>query len=122
MLELMCRRVVEVEQLGESKILMWHTTFSTEVRVVEDDSDPARLKTEFELVRSVGDMKESMYLLAYRSYIPEITLQVLHQFKSTVHFISHPDTRHLRWTKSLQQILSSLYQLLPTDAGVCRTY
>ncbi|DBA66911.1 TPA: hypothetical protein ACH3X2_002031 [Trebouxia sp. C0005] len=46
------RRVVEVEQVGESKILMWHTTFSTEVRVVEDDSDPARLKTEFELVRS----------------------------------------------------------------------
>jgi len=48
---------------------MWHTTFSTEVRVVEDDSDPARLKTEFELVRSVGDMKQSMYLLAYCSYI-----------------------------------------------------
>ncbi len=54
----MCRRVVEVEQVGESKILMWHTTFSTEVRVVEDDSDPARLKTEFELVRSVGDMNQ----------------------------------------------------------------
>lgn len=56
----MCRRVVEVEQVGESKILMWHTTFSTEVRVVEDDSDPARLKTEFELVRSVGDMTQSI--------------------------------------------------------------
>ena len=92
--------MVEVEQVGESKILMWHTTFSTEVRVVEDDSDPARLKTEFELVRSVGDMIHPMYLLAYRSYIPETTLRVLHQFKSTVHFISHPDTRHThRWTK-----------------------
>lgn len=48
-----CRRVVEVEQVGESKILMFHTTFSTEVRVLEDDSDPSRLKTEFELIRSV---------------------------------------------------------------------
>lgn len=33
---------------------MFHTTFTTEVRVVEDDSDPQRLRTEFELVRSVS--------------------------------------------------------------------
>lgn len=46
------RRVVEVEQVGESKVLMFHTTFTTEVRVVEDDSDPERLRTEFELIRS----------------------------------------------------------------------
>lgn len=90
----MCRRVVEVEQVGESKILMWHTTFSTEVRVVEDDSDPARLKTEFELVRSVGNMQHPMYLLAYCTSTPETTLQVLHQIKSTVHFMSQPDARH----------------------------
>lgn len=51
---LMCRRIVEVEQVGESKVLMFHTTFSTEVRVVEDDSDQSRLKTEFELIRSVS--------------------------------------------------------------------
>ena len=48
------RRVVEVEQVGESKVLMFHTTFTTEVRVVEDDSDPQRLRTEFELIRSVS--------------------------------------------------------------------
>ena len=96
----MCRRVVEVEQVGESKILMWHTTFSTEVRVVEDDSDPARLKTEFELVRSVGDMN----LLANGSYILNTISRVLHQFKSTVHFILHPDYRHTHTlTKFLQQ-------------------
>ena len=45
---------MEVEQVGESKVLMFHTTFTTEVRVVEDDSDPQRLRTEFELVRSVS--------------------------------------------------------------------
>jgi len=119
----MCRRVVEVEQVGESKILMWHTTFSTEVRVVEDDSDPARLKTEFELVRSVGDMKQSIYQLACRSYIPETTMRVLHQIKSTVHFFSRPDTRHThRWTKSLQQTPSRSCQLLQTEAVVCRIY
>lgn len=49
-----CRRVVEVEQVGESKVLMFHTSFTTEVRVVEDDSDPQRLRTEFELVRSAS--------------------------------------------------------------------
>lgn len=46
------RRVVQVEQVGESKVLMFHTTFTTEVRVVEDDSDPSQLKTDFELIRS----------------------------------------------------------------------
>ena len=49
----MRRRVVQVEQVGESKVLMFHTTFTTEVRVVEDDSDPSQLKTDFELIRSV---------------------------------------------------------------------
>ena len=49
-----CRRVVEVEQVGESKVLMFHTSFTTEVRVTEDDSDPQHLTTEFELIRSVS--------------------------------------------------------------------
>ena len=48
------RRVVEVEQVGESKVLWVHNTFTTEVRVIEDDSDPQRLRTQFELIRSVG--------------------------------------------------------------------
>lgn len=50
--------MVEVEQVGESKVLMFHTTFSTEVRVVEDDSDPDRLKTDFELIRSVSTLHQ----------------------------------------------------------------
>ena len=33
---------------------MFHTTFTTEVRVIEDDSDPQHLKTEFALIRSVS--------------------------------------------------------------------
>ena len=57
-----CRRVVEVEQVGESKVLMFHTTFTTEVRVVEDDSDPQRLRTEFELVRSASPTTTSTFI------------------------------------------------------------
>lgn len=48
------RRTVEVEQLGEAKVLMFGTTFSTEVTVLEDDSDPQQLRTHFELKRSVS--------------------------------------------------------------------
>lgn len=58
-----CRRVVEVEQVGESKVLMFHTTFTTEVRVVEDDSDPQHLTTEFELIRSVSGILLTRSLL-----------------------------------------------------------
>lgn len=48
------RRIVEVEQLGEAKVMVFGTTFSTEVKVLEDDSDPHQLRTHFELKRSVS--------------------------------------------------------------------
>lgn len=46
------RRVVDVEQIGQSKILWMHTEFSTFLRVMEDDTDPNHLKTHFDLQRS----------------------------------------------------------------------
>ena len=47
---------MEVEQLGEAKVMVFGTTFSTEVKVLEDDSDPQHLRTHFELKRSVSPL------------------------------------------------------------------
>ena len=72
--------MVEVEQVGESKVLWVHNTFTTEVRVVEDDSDPQRLRTQFELIRSVRRQANctefaSVTMLEMRPFVLSLLLQ-----------------------------------------------
>ena len=62
---------------------MFHTTFTTEVRVTEDDSDPERLKTEFELIRSVSGILVATgmaYYLCLRPKFNNYVQDILNRF------------------------------------------
>lgn len=47
-------KVVEVEQMGEVRILWKMVQFRTLLKVTEDARDPENLTTQFELIRSVS--------------------------------------------------------------------
>ena len=69
-------KVVEIEQLGEVRI-MWHQVqFKTKLTVTEDGRDPDNLTTIFELISSVRPSLSECH--STRQHIPEA---VWHQDK-----------------------------------------
>ena len=57
---------IQVEQIGEAKVLWKKREFTTLLKVDEDERDPNKLKTSFSLIRSVS----------CQNYLPFMTLGI----------------------------------------------